>query len=58
MNLAPLAQSADKKELFARLGINEQIHRDLLVRIPLYFQSLVAKTHDNHSRKPRPREIL
>lgn len=31
MSQAPLAQSADKKELFARLGLNEQIHRLLLV---------------------------
>ncbi|KAH8725135.1 hypothetical protein GQ44DRAFT_739916 [Phaeosphaeriaceae sp. PMI808] len=30
MNLAPLAQSTDKQVLFARLGLNEQIHKILL----------------------------
>ncbi|KAF1845276.1 uncharacterized protein K460DRAFT_405540 [Cucurbitaria berberidis CBS 394.84] len=46
MSLGPLAQSADKQVLFARLGLNEQIHklllleaqvaRDTLSRNPLY----------------------
>lgn len=31
MSSVPLAQSADKQVLFARLGLNEQIHRILLV---------------------------
>jgi len=30
MNSGPLAQSADKQVLFARLGLNDQIHRILL----------------------------
>jgi len=30
MSQAPLAQSADKKELFARLNLTEQVHRMLL----------------------------
>lgn len=29
--LSPLAQSADKQLLFARLGLNEQVHKLLLV---------------------------
>lgn len=29
--LSPLAQSADKSILFARLGLNEQVHKLLLV---------------------------
>jgi hypothetical protein len=32
MTSAPLAQSADRKVLFSRLGLNEQIHKILLVR--------------------------
>lgn len=33
MNSVPLAQSADKQVLFARLGLNEQTHKLLLVRV-------------------------
>jgi hypothetical protein len=33
MSSAPLAQSADKQVLFARLGLTEQIHKILLVRL-------------------------
>lgn len=32
MSSQPLAQSADKQVLFARLGLNEQAHKLLLVR--------------------------
>ncbi|KAH7350491.1 hypothetical protein BKA66DRAFT_430927 [Pyrenochaeta sp. MPI-SDFR-AT-0127] len=31
MSLGPLAQSADKQVLFARLGLNEQVHKLLLL---------------------------
>lgn len=31
VSLSPLAQSADKQLLFARLGLNEQVHKLLLV---------------------------
>jgi hypothetical protein len=38
MSLAPLAQSADKQVLFARLGLNNEIHKYLLVRGHLAFK--------------------
>jgi hypothetical protein len=44
MNSVPLAQSADKQVLFARLGLNENIHRLLLVRDRSHSRTLVAKT--------------
>ena len=31
VTLGPLAQSADKQLLFARLGLDEQVHKLLLV---------------------------
>jgi hypothetical protein len=34
MSSLPLAQSADKQVLFARLGLNEQVHKMLLVGDP------------------------
>ncbi|KAF1911266.1 hypothetical protein BDU57DRAFT_543167 [Ampelomyces quisqualis] len=43
MSTAPLAQSADKQVLFARLGLNEQIHKSLLE---------AQDTRDSLSRNP------
>jgi hypothetical protein len=43
MSSVPLAQSADKQVLFARLGLNENIHRLLLVRIRSHFLNSFAK---------------
>jgi hypothetical protein len=48
-----LAQSADKQVLFARLGLNEHIHRILLVGfLQILFRSSSANITDTYSRKP------
>lgn len=59
MNSAPLAQSADKQVLFARLGLNEHIHKILLVRSSGdIWKDRLADVTDACSRRPRWRETL
>ncbi|KAF2830643.1 hypothetical protein CC86DRAFT_283755 [Ophiobolus disseminans] len=52
MSLVPLAQSADKQVLFARLGLNEQIHKLLLQEAQNARDSLSRNPHNltDHSR--------
>ncbi|KAH7083232.1 hypothetical protein BKA63DRAFT_561413 [Paraphoma chrysanthemicola] len=54
---APLAQSADKKDLFARLGLTEQTHKILLQEAQLARDSLsrnpVNLTEQSRQRPPR-----
>lgn len=53
MSTVPLAQSADKQVLFARLGLNEQIHKLLLVwNRPVASKSL-ANVGTTHSKRLR-----
>ena len=54
MGSVPLAQSADKKDLFARLGLNEQIHRILLVRIRVCLHKQLTDMVCVVSKRPRP----
>jgi hypothetical protein len=58
MNSAPLAQSADKQVLFARLGLNEQIHKILLVRSGRASWEPSANLMHACSTRPRERETL
>jgi hypothetical protein len=55
--LSPLAQSADKQLLFARLGLNEQVHKLLLVGASSYMVRTTSADRDIVCRaKLKPQE--
>jgi hypothetical protein len=55
MSSLPLAQSADKQVLFARLGLNEQVHKMLLVCVS-FGDKGTANTSDVCRMMPRVQE--